>query len=289
MSPVYRSPMDDNGYDISDYQDIDPLFGTLADLDELVAGAARPRHEAGHGPGGEPHLRRAPLVRRIPVQPRQPQAGLVLVARRPPGPHAGHAGRGADQLGVALLRPDLDLGRAHRPVLPAHLLPQAARPELGEPRGPPGRLRDDAVVAGPRRGRVPDGRHQHDQQGHCPCRTPSRGPGPYTALATSTSPSARATTSSWPRCTARSSPAGTCTCLPSARCPASPCPRRCCSPTRTGTSSTWCSSSSTSGWTSARNKYDLRPAAAARPQSLDGDLADRFGRTRLELALLRQP
>jgi oligo-1,6-glucosidase len=37
LSPVYRSPMDDNGYDISDYTDIDPLFGTLADLDELVA------------------------------------------------------------------------------------------------------------------------------------------------------------------------------------------------------------------------------------------------------------
>jgi len=37
MSPVYRSPMDDNGYDISDYTDIDPLFGTPADLDELIA------------------------------------------------------------------------------------------------------------------------------------------------------------------------------------------------------------------------------------------------------------
>ena len=37
LSPVYRSPMDDNGYDISDYQDIDPLFGTRADLDELIA------------------------------------------------------------------------------------------------------------------------------------------------------------------------------------------------------------------------------------------------------------
>jgi oligo-1,6-glucosidase len=37
LSPVYRSPMDDNGYDISDYTDIDPLFGTLADLDELIA------------------------------------------------------------------------------------------------------------------------------------------------------------------------------------------------------------------------------------------------------------
>jgi len=38
LSPVYRSPMDDNGYDISDYTDIDPLFGTLADLDALIAG-----------------------------------------------------------------------------------------------------------------------------------------------------------------------------------------------------------------------------------------------------------
>jgi oligo-1,6-glucosidase len=38
LSPVYRSPMDDNGYDISDYEDVDPLFGTLADLDDLIAG-----------------------------------------------------------------------------------------------------------------------------------------------------------------------------------------------------------------------------------------------------------
>ena len=37
LSPVYRSPMDDNGYDISDYQDVDPVFGSLADLDEVVA------------------------------------------------------------------------------------------------------------------------------------------------------------------------------------------------------------------------------------------------------------
>ena len=37
LSPVYRSPMDDNGYDISDYQDVDPMFGTLDDLDQLIA------------------------------------------------------------------------------------------------------------------------------------------------------------------------------------------------------------------------------------------------------------
>ena len=36
LSPVFRSPMDDNGYDISDYRDVDPLFGSLADLDELI-------------------------------------------------------------------------------------------------------------------------------------------------------------------------------------------------------------------------------------------------------------
>jgi len=37
LSPVYRSPQDDNGYDISDYQDIDPSLGTLDDMDRLVA------------------------------------------------------------------------------------------------------------------------------------------------------------------------------------------------------------------------------------------------------------
>ena len=37
LSPIYPSPQDDAGYDISDYQDVDPTFGTLADLDELLA------------------------------------------------------------------------------------------------------------------------------------------------------------------------------------------------------------------------------------------------------------
>jgi len=37
LSPVYPSPQDDAGYDISDYQGIDPVFGTLADFDALLA------------------------------------------------------------------------------------------------------------------------------------------------------------------------------------------------------------------------------------------------------------
>jgi oligo-1,6-glucosidase len=37
FSPIYRSPQDDNGYDISDYTSVDPMFGTLEDLDQVVA------------------------------------------------------------------------------------------------------------------------------------------------------------------------------------------------------------------------------------------------------------
>ncbi len=36
LCPVYCSPMDDGGYDISDYYHIDPMFGTDADMDELI-------------------------------------------------------------------------------------------------------------------------------------------------------------------------------------------------------------------------------------------------------------
>ena len=39
LSPVYPSPMADFGYDVSDYTGVDPLFGTLDDLDRLVAAA----------------------------------------------------------------------------------------------------------------------------------------------------------------------------------------------------------------------------------------------------------
>jgi alpha-glucosidase len=38
LSPFFRSPMKDFGYDVSDYCDVDPLFGSLADFDALLAG-----------------------------------------------------------------------------------------------------------------------------------------------------------------------------------------------------------------------------------------------------------
>ena len=151
LSPVYRSPMDDNGYDISDYRDVDPLFGSLDDLDELTEGL----HERGmklmmdlvvnHTSDEHPWFR-ASRSSRAGRPPR-----LVLVARSPAWLPRRRAGSGADQLGVALLRPGVGVGRRDRPVLPARLLPQAAGPQLGEPSGPPGDLRHDALVAGPGR------------------------------------------------------------------------------------------------------------------------------------------
>jgi alpha-glucosidase len=41
LSPVFPSPMADFGYDVADFCDVDPLFGTLAELDELIADCHR--------------------------------------------------------------------------------------------------------------------------------------------------------------------------------------------------------------------------------------------------------
>ncbi len=43
LSPIFTSPMKDFGYDVADYCDVDPLFGTLDDFDRLLADA----HERG--------------------------------------------------------------------------------------------------------------------------------------------------------------------------------------------------------------------------------------------------
>ena len=81
LSPIFTSPMLDMGYDVSNYTDVDPTFGTLADFDTLVATA--------HGLGLKVIIDQVlshasdqhPLFPREPFQPHQPQIGLVRLGR----------------------------------------------------------------------------------------------------------------------------------------------------------------------------------------------------------------
>ena len=65
LSPFYRSPMADFGYDVADYCDVDPVFGTLADFDAPARGGPRARHPRGRRLGAEPQLGPAPVVPRV--------------------------------------------------------------------------------------------------------------------------------------------------------------------------------------------------------------------------------
>ena len=41
LSPVYKSPNADNGYDISDYREINPEYGTMEDMERLISEAKK--------------------------------------------------------------------------------------------------------------------------------------------------------------------------------------------------------------------------------------------------------
>ena len=101
ISPFYRSPMADFGYDVSDYCDVDPIFGTLDDADRLIAAAHDrglrvlvdwvPNHTSDQHPWFIESARRA-----------RAEAGLVLLARRP-------GGCSTQQLVGGVRRPRLDV------------------------------------------------------------------------------------------------------------------------------------------------------------------------------------
>ena len=56
ISPFFTSPMKDFGYDVSDYCDVDPIFGTLADFDSVVTRAHELGPEGANRPGLFPHI-----------------------------------------------------------------------------------------------------------------------------------------------------------------------------------------------------------------------------------------
>ena len=97
LMPFYPSPDRDDGYDITDFYGVDPRLGTAGDVVELVRTARDRGHAGDRRPGGQPHLGRAPVVRRGPQQPRLPQARLVRLAGRAAGRR--RAGRGVPRPG----------------------------------------------------------------------------------------------------------------------------------------------------------------------------------------------
>ena len=57
LSPIYCSPLADQGYDISDYYNIDPRFGTMEDMERAACRGKKARYAYPHGPRRQPLLR----------------------------------------------------------------------------------------------------------------------------------------------------------------------------------------------------------------------------------------
>lgn len=132
LTPVFVSPMADNGYDVADYYNIDPSFGTMDDMDKLLAQAADRDIKIVLDMVVNHTSNQNAWFVESSFEQGQRQGRLVHLAR----PRRGR--RCAQQLAQHLRRQRVDLCRGARPVLPAHLPGRAARPQLGERGGPQG-------------------------------------------------------------------------------------------------------------------------------------------------------
>ena len=145
LSPIFPSPMADFGYDISDYTGIDPLFGTMADFDALLAAA----HDSGlklildlvpnHTSDQHPWFVESRSLAR------QSQARLVHLARSG-ARMAARRTTGCREFGGSAWQFDAATGQYYYHAF----LAAAAGPQLAQPGGPRGDLRRDAVLAGAR-------------------------------------------------------------------------------------------------------------------------------------------
>src|SRR6266545_4108365 len=161
LTPFYPSPGIDHGYDVANYVDVDPLFGTLADFDELLAA----NHELG--------------MRLI----------VDIVPNHTSSAHPWFAGdrsryvtapvekRPAEQLALELGRAGVDARRDARGVLPASVCAGAARSRLAQRASACGLRGDPPLLARPRRRRLPHRRRARRRQGRLARRRAGAVPG----------------------------------------------------------------------------------------------------------------
>ncbi len=82
LTPVYASSEVDNGYDISDYQAINPQVWHDGGFRASAGGGAPPRDEGDHGSGGQPHFGSTSLVCGKPQIQGQPVSRLLHLTQR---------------------------------------------------------------------------------------------------------------------------------------------------------------------------------------------------------------
>lgn len=82
LSPIYPSPMADFGYDVANYKDVNPVFGSLADIDRLID-AARSQGRLTDNPRlrSQPHVEPTSVVRKQPLGSPERETGLVHLER----------------------------------------------------------------------------------------------------------------------------------------------------------------------------------------------------------------
>ena len=128
LSPIYRSPMADFGYDVSDHEAVDPVFGDLRVFDQLLAEA----HRRG--------LRL--LLDWVPNHTSSDHRWFIESRSSRGSPKRdwyvwrdGRAGEPPNNWRLGVRRAGLDVGRADRAVVPPPLPLRAARSQLGKRRG----------------------------------------------------------------------------------------------------------------------------------------------------------
>lgn len=127
LSPCYPSPGDDNGYDISDYCDIAPEYGTLDDFKELL---------------GKLHENGIRLLMDLVVNHTSDEHAWFQESRQSrDNPYRDYYiwrdpvdGHEPERLAGGLWRPGVGMGRKNAAILSAPFFQKAARPQLGQSR-----------------------------------------------------------------------------------------------------------------------------------------------------------